>query len=175
VTKRATALAVYCAVLAGGVIGAAVYDARLAVVVLAGGIAFVRRRRGLARRYRYATQGAAGELATAKMLALLPAGFTVVNDLAFHRFNVDHVVVGETGVWVVETKSHAGVVEERVDGVWLNGRRTYHDPRRQARACAAAVAELLQCETGRRCGRSARLLSECDGNHERPSGRGVCG
>jgi hypothetical protein len=91
---------------------------------------------------------AAGELATAKMLALLPASFTVVNDLEFKRFNVDHVVVGKTGVWVVETKSHAGIVEERANGVWLNGRRTYHDPRRQARAAAVAVAELLQRETG---------------------------
>lgn len=39
------------------------------------------------------------------MLALLPAGFAIVNDFAFADFNVDHVVVGPTGVWAVETKS----------------------------------------------------------------------
>src|SRR5262249_45164004 len=123
--KRAAALGVYCAVLGGGVISAAVCDARVAVVILIAGIAFARRPRGLVRRYPHATQGAAGELATATMLALLPADFTVVNDLAFERFNVDHVVVGHTGVWVIETKSQAGVVEERANGVWLNGRRTF--------------------------------------------------
>jgi hypothetical protein len=151
VTKRATALAVYCAVLAGGVIGAAVYDARRAVVVLAGGIAFVRRRRGLARRYRYATQGAAGELATAKMLALLPAGFTVVNDLAFQRFNVDHVVVGESGVWVVEDESHQGGVEERPDGIWLNGRRTYHDPAAAGSCLCGRRRGATPARDGERC------------------------
>jgi Nuclease-related domain len=148
--KRAVALGAYGAILTGTVIGAAVYDPRLAVAVLVAGIAFVRRRRGLARRYRNVMQGAAGERDTATMLALLPAGFAVVNDLAFSRFNVDHVVIGPTGVWAVETKSHPGLVEEQADGVRLNGRPMYRDPRRQARAGAAAIAELLQRETGRR-------------------------
>jgi hypothetical protein len=150
VAKRAVGLGVYGALLAATVIGAAVYDGRLAVAVLVAGIAFARRRRGLARRYRHATQGAAGELETAKMLALLPVGFTVVNDVAFSRFNVDHVVVGPTGVWAVETKSHPGLVEEHADSVSLNGRPMYRDPRRQARGGAAAIAELLQRETGKR-------------------------
>ena len=150
VARRTAALGAYGAILTGAVIGAALYDARLAVAVLVSGIAFARRRRGLARRYRHATQGAAGELETATILALLPAGFTVVNDVAFSGFNVDHVVVGPTGVWAVETKSHAGAVEEHVNGVWLNGRPMYRDPRRQARGGAAAIAQLIARETGRR-------------------------
>lgn len=150
VGRRVVALGAYSAVLAGVVIGLAVYDGRLAVAVLVAGMAFARRRTGLVRRLRYATQGMAGELETAKMLALLPAGFTVLNDLAFSGFNVDHVVVGPSGVWAVETKSQPGVVEERADGVRLNGRPMHHDPRRQARGCAATVAELLERETGRR-------------------------
>jgi hypothetical protein len=147
VAKRSAWLAAYSAVLAGTVIGLAVYDPRLAIAVLVAGIAFARRRRGLARRYRHATH-AAGELETAKMLALLPASFTVVNDLAFAGFNVDHVVIGPTGVWGIETKSHPGLVEEHADSVWLNGRPMYRDPRRQARGGAAAIAELLERETG---------------------------
>jgi hypothetical protein len=150
VAKRATALAIYGGVLIVAVIGLAVHDGRLAIAVLVAALVFARKRGGLARRYRYATDGAAGELETAKMLALLPAGFTVVNDLEFQGFNVDHVVVGPTGVWVVETKSHAGVVEERADGVLLNGRAMFRDPRRQARACAADIAKLIERVTGRR-------------------------
>lgn len=42
------------------------------------------------------------------------------------------------------------MVEERAAGVWLNGRPMHHDPRRQARGCAATVAELLERGTGRR-------------------------
>lgn len=148
--KRRAALGAYGALLTGTVIGTAVYDARLALGVLVAGIAFARRRRGLIQRYRHATQGAAGELATATTLALLPASFTVVNDLAFNGFNVDHVVVGPTGVWAVETKSHMGIVEEHEDGVCIDGRAMYRDPRRQARGGAATIAELLERETGRR-------------------------
>lgn len=76
--------------------------------------------------------------------------FTVVNDVSFSRFTVDHVVVGPSAVWGVETKSHGGLVEEHADSVWLNGRPMYRDPRRQARGGAAALAELLERETGRR-------------------------
>lgn len=151
VAKRAAALGVYGAILSGTVICAAVYDVRLAAAVFVAGIAFARRRRGLSERYRYAEQGARGEQGTAEMLALLPAGFTVMNDLPFDGFNVDHVVVGPTGVWAIETKSQAGLVQEHVKGVWLNGRRMYRDPRRQARAAAATIAELIQRGGGARC------------------------
>ena len=150
VTRRAAALALYGVVLSSLVVAAATWDPRAAVILFACGIALAGRRRGLAQRYRHASEGAAGELATAKLLALLPAGFTVVNDLSFPGFNVDHVVVGATGIWAIETKSHTGNVEERAEGVWLDGRPMFRDPRRQARGGAAEVAALLERVTGTR-------------------------
>jgi len=150
VAKRAVALGTYGGVLLATTIVLATYDTRLAVALLVAGIALAHGPRGVARRYRYAYQGAAGERETAKRLALLPASFTVLNDLAFSGFNVDHVVVGPTGVWAIETKSRTGVVEERGDDVWVNRRPMYRDPRRQARGEAAAIAELLERETATR-------------------------
>ena len=51
-------------------------------------------------------RGAAGEVATAHILARLPRRFVVLHDqrLPGGRGNVDHVVLGPTGVWVVDSK-----------------------------------------------------------------------
>jgi hypothetical protein len=61
-------------------------------------------------------RGAAGELATAALLArLAPRRWTVLHDLAVpgSRANIDHLVIGPTGVWVVDTKTFRGRVEVR--------------------------------------------------------------
>jgi hypothetical protein len=145
--KRSLALGAYTVIFVATVIGASLYDARAAVGVVLVGSGTARH---LARRRRYAIDGAAGELETAKTLALLPASFTVINDVEFPGFNVDHVIVGPSGVWAIETKSHTGVVEECPEGVRLNGRLMFRDPRGQARAGAIAVAKRLQRLLGKR-------------------------
>jgi hypothetical protein len=53
-------------------------------------------------------RGAAGEVATAARLDRLPARrWTVRHDLLIpgSRANVDHLVIGPTGVWVIDTKT----------------------------------------------------------------------
>jgi hypothetical protein len=87
---------------------------------------------------------------TRAMLARLPHDFTVFDDLTFASVNVDHVVVGPSGVWAMETQANPGFVQERGGSVWLDGTPMGKDPRRRARAGAAAVAELLERETGER-------------------------
>jgi len=54
-------------------------------------------------------KGARGELMVAELLAELEsAGFTTLHDLETDHGNVDHVVVGPTGVFVLETKNWKG-------------------------------------------------------------------
>jgi len=96
------------------------------------------------RKWGYATDGAAGEFATAVLLGRLPPEFTVFNDIPMSGFNIDHVVVGPTGVWLIETKSHPGVVEVSAEGVSVNGRRMFRDPRGQARRTACDLGRLLR-------------------------------
>ncbi len=114
------------------------------VVLLAGVPVYLRQIRW----WRYANDGAKGESETAMLLAGLPSTFTVFNDIAFGGYNVDHVVVGSSGVWVIETKSHRGVVTESADGVRVDGQPMYRDPRRQARGCAAEIAKVICKVTG---------------------------
>ena len=64
-------------------------------------------------------RGAAGELATAALLEHLPGRqWVVLHDLALpgSRANVDHLVIGPTGVWVVDTKAYRARLEVR----WRN-------------------------------------------------------
>lgn len=69
-------------------------------------------------------RGAAGELATAEILSRLPSRrWVVVHDLALpgSRANVDHLVIGPTGVWVVDTKAYRARVEARRRRVLVGG------------------------------------------------------
>jgi hypothetical protein len=53
-------------------------------------------------------RGAAGEAATAALLGLLGRRWVVRHDLGVpgSRANVDHVVIGPTGVWVIDSKAY---------------------------------------------------------------------
>jgi hypothetical protein len=90
--------------------------------------------------------GAAGEERTGDVLDPLEAeGYVVLHDLRMpgSRANIDHLVIGPTGVWVVETKSYEGALRVRGGELWIGGRRRpgFVD---QARREAAAVAETLE-------------------------------
>ena len=69
-------------------------------------------------------RGAAGERRTAGLLRRLQGeGFVVFHDLAIpgSRANIDHLVVGPTGVFVIDSKQWAGQVHQSADGmVWHN-------------------------------------------------------
>ena len=68
---------------------------------------------------------AAGEIQVGNILADLPDDFCVVNDLATPFGNLDHVVVGPTGVFVLDTKNWRGVVSADGQGeLLLNGQKT---------------------------------------------------
>ena len=69
-------------------------------------------------------RGAAGEQATAALLArLAPSRWTVLHDLAVpgSRANIDHLVIGPTGLWVVDTKAFRGSVKARWGRVRVGG------------------------------------------------------
>lgn len=56
-------------------------------------------------------RGSAGEVATARLLQSLPESrWAVMHDLAVpgSRANIDHLVIGPTGVWVIDTKTRRG-------------------------------------------------------------------
>jgi hypothetical protein len=79
-------------------------------------------------------KGARGEERTAFALESLPEGFSVFNGLArkkgmaLARGDMDHVVAGRTGVFVVETKNWDGEVTCDHGRVLVDGRPPSRDP-----------------------------------------------
>jgi len=68
-----------------------------------------------------ADRGALAEEKVEAKLAALPEDYVSFHDLTFPGFNIDHVVVGPGGVFVVETKSHGGKVTNNGSQLLLNG------------------------------------------------------
>ena len=91
-------------------------------------------------------RGADGEEATAHVLAGLPAlEWRVFHDVRWpgRRFaNIDHVLVGPQGVFVVDSKAWTGDVDARAGVLRQNGHRRTRAVV-AAEAAATAVAELL--------------------------------
>ncbi len=102
--------------------------------------------------------GIIGEVAVGQYLEehLRPNGCQVLHDILADGFNVDHVVIGPTGVFTIETKTHSkpskGASSVKFDGetVSVNGFKPDRDPVVQAKAQAAWLSDLLERSTGRK-------------------------
>ena len=67
-------------------------------------------------------KGAMGEAIVAATLRDLPHDFAVINDVSKRFGNIDHVVIGPTGIYVVDAKNWKGSVKANGSGeLLLNG------------------------------------------------------
>lgn len=96
------------------------------------------------RRRRSWLKGARGEQLVTTFLNRLPEGYVLVNDVVLPgmKGNADHVLIGPSGLLVLEAKHYAGKVYCNGDRWWING-----TPRRslsgQANLAAAEVRNYL--------------------------------
>ena len=129
-------------------------------VVLAAALVFtmatVRKLVPLWREYRNCRDGMRAEIAVAQQLDRLQAGgCLVLHDLPAEKFNIDHVVLGTSAVFMVETKSRqkpgSGKASAQVsyDGKGLQFPGWAETkPLEQARAQARWLSDYLRGETG---------------------------
>ena len=101
------------------------------------------------KRSKDADRGAAAEVKVAATMAELPEGFTAFHDLAFTGFNIDHVVIGTSGIFLVETKSHGGKVTAEGDKLLLNGNPTDKDFINQTWSQTYQLKSFLKEQTGK--------------------------
>lgn len=90
--------------------------------------------------------GAVGEARVAAELRKLPDEYHVIHDFPIGSVNfVDHVVMGPTGVFAVETKDWYGKVELRDGDITRNGTiPEFRPPVRQAKGQALKVEKILR-------------------------------
>jgi hypothetical protein len=93
--------------------------------------------------------GAQGELRTGRLLEPLEGeGFRILHDrkIPGSRANIDHIVIGPPGIFVVETKSLGGALQIRDNEVFVAGRRRtkmIDEVKREALAVQTALAKEL--------------------------------
>jgi len=90
-------------------------------------------------------RAASGEMATAALLRRLPRRWVVLHDRAVpgSRANIDHLVIGRSGLWVVDTKTARARLQVRRGAVWAGERRIDTGP---AAWEAEVVSEWLGAE-----------------------------
>ena len=91
-------------------------------------------------------QGAQGEERVGAALESLRAkGWYVFHDLPLRSVgNIDHLVIGPSGIFVVETKSHRGRITAQGNQLLRNGKPLEKDFLKQVKAQSLAVNQLLQ-------------------------------
>ena len=99
-------------------------------------------------------RGIRGEEAVANALAGLPSSYLVLHGLSTGHGDVDHVVIGPTGVFAIETKAWEGTFYRRRGQLYSNGKPADH-VLRQARGGAGQV-RTSSCGRRRRVGRGGR-------------------
>lgn len=93
--------------------------------------------------------GAEGEVRTGRLLEPLEReGFRIIHDrkIPGSRANIDHIVIGPPGIFVIETKSLAGSLQIRGNDIFVGGRRKtgmIDEVKREALAVESALAEEL--------------------------------
>lgn len=100
--------------------------------------------------------GRSGEISVAQLLEKLGGdGFRIFHDISEESYNIDHVIIGPPGVFVIETKTLSlpddRKNEIKFDGqrIWINGMLPDRDPIQQVRACTDRVGEVLTRASGR--------------------------
>lgn len=98
------------------------------------------------RRLQNFLKGAKGEEWVAHELGFLPSEYTVFNGLVLGggQQNLDHVVIGPPGLFVVETKNWRGSVEFREGRLFCDGQEPSRPPIRQVKAATAELVEALE-------------------------------
>lgn len=79
----------------------------------------------LKKRAKQAQKGAAAEERVSDWPSGLPEEYRYFNSVGFDGFDIDHVVVGPGGIFLVETKSHGGKISANGDELLLNGAKPH--------------------------------------------------
>ena len=90
-------------------------------------------------------KGAKGEEWVAHELSFLSAEYTVFNGLRLGggKQNFDHIIVGPSGVYVVETKNWKGSVEFRDGKLYAGGKEPSRPPLKQVKAATAELVSFI--------------------------------
>jgi hypothetical protein len=92
-------------------------------------------------------RGAGAELESQKSLLELGSDYKIISDFQSGKGNIDYICVGPTGIFIIETKSHKGVISWE-DGLLRNHKPLEKDFIRQVHGQIYYLRELLKEKIG---------------------------
>jgi hypothetical protein len=99
------------------------------------------------------SKGAKGEKIVAKKLKKLPKKYTAIRDVKIPNLggDIDHVVVGPTGIYVIETKNYKPTYIPDED-CWYHtsGRKSPQNPAKQVKLQASKLNDFLARKLGKK-------------------------
>jgi len=93
-------------------------------------------------------KGARGEEQVARALVFLPAEYAVFHGVTIRAAECDHIVVGPTGVFAIETKSWRGEITVEKGEILYNGKAPTRSPLEQVKGFTARLRKHLLKQTG---------------------------
>jgi len=93
-------------------------------------------------------RGAGAELAVKRSLMRLSDEYRIINDFQAGGWNIDHICIGPTGIFAIETKSHKGLISY-VDGKLKGNGKDLHNYLGQAKRGAVFLSQLIEKKTGK--------------------------
>jgi hypothetical protein len=100
--------------------------------------------------YKY-HRGRKGEYEICEELAKLPEDYSVFQDIKIKKEggNIDFVVIGPTGIFAIEVKSHKGKISHENEHLLINGKRFEKNILGQTLSQALNLREFLKQKTGK--------------------------
>jgi len=93
--------------------------------------------------------GFEGEMKIKKILSTLPKTYHIYYDLnLINRGNIDATVIGPTGIWTIEVKSHTGKITFENNYLHVNGYQQKNDFLAQAYAEAMTLKDYISARYG---------------------------
>ncbi|AUB56118.1 nuclease [Methanobacterium subterraneum] len=104
------------------------------------------------------SKGAKGEKIVAKKLKKLPKKYTAIRDVKIPKLggDIDHVVVGPTGIYVIETKNYKPTYIPDED-CWYHtsGRVSSQNPAKQVKLQVSKLNDFLKPKLGKKLNKTA--------------------
>jgi len=92
-------------------------------------------------------KGAGAELIVEHELERLPKTYKVINDFNTGQGNIDHIVIGPRGIFIIETKASAGTIQYDGQKLSINGKPSKNDYLAQTHAEVNYLDKLLVSKT----------------------------
>jgi|WetSurMetagenome_2_1015567.scaffolds.fasta_scaffold98154_3 hypothetical protein len=101
------------------------------------------------RNYRTWGRGAGAELVVKRSLMSLDDDYKIMNDFQTGKWNIDHICVGPTGIFAIETKACRGTVSYADNKLKINGVDLKHNYLGQAKRGSLFLNKLIEKKTGK--------------------------